>query len=121
VNGFKDRFYKDFQRFQSLIEKEGTDLLTKIKTLDLKENLESQKGHMAKMIEKKIKTFEPACLKFLEEIKKNAKKAGIEITLFDKVTKKTAKKPVKKTKPAPTAAPKKAPPRSRKTPRGSAS
>ena len=77
------RLQKDIHRLQNNIQKEGYELLEKIRGLDLKENLETKKKELEKFVEMKLRKFEPAYSKLLKELQKNAKKAGLDLSILE--------------------------------------
>lgn len=105
------KIQKDISHLQDVVHKEGNDLLEKIKHIDLKSNMEHTKVEIMKVLNAKMKNLEPTCHSILEEVRKNAKKAGIDIDKLEhtlkakagmvktkiKSRKKTVKKKTKKT------------------------
>lgn len=90
MNSFITRLQKDLNKFQATIQKEGNDLLDKLKNLDLKDNLEARRKDLEKVIDAKLGKLEPVYNKLMDEIRKNAKKAGIDLTKLEKQIKKSA-------------------------------
>lgn len=85
------KIQKDISKLQKVVNKEGNDLLDKIKKLDLKTNIENTREELMKVLSGKIKKLEPTYKTFIEEIRKNAKKAGLELEKFEKTLKEKAK------------------------------
>lgn len=85
------RIQKDISKLQDAVHKEGNDLIEKIKKLDLKSNLDQTKDDLMKLVSAKLKKIEPTYHNFVDEVRKNAKKAGIEIEKFEKNIKAKAK------------------------------
>lgn len=69
---------------QDSVQKETTVLLKKLQKLHLKENLEGKKHELEKLIERKYKTFLPACNRFANELRGIAKNAGINVDEWEK-------------------------------------
>ena len=82
------RIQRDISKLQKTVHKEGNDLLNKIKKLDLKSNLESTRDELRKVLSAKLKKMEPTYHNFIEELRKNAKRAGIDVTKVEKNLKK---------------------------------
>ncbi len=91
------RIQNDIGKLQDSVQKEGNDLLEKIKSLDLKTNLEQTKAELTKVLAAKLKKMEPTYHNFVEELRKNAKKAGIDVDKLEKGFKKKTKSLKKKT------------------------
>ncbi len=90
------RIQKDISKLQSTVQKEGNDLLKKIKKLDLKSNLEHTQQELRQVLSDKLKKMEPSYNHFVDELRKNAKKAGIDVDKIEKGLKKTANEAKKK-------------------------
>ncbi len=84
------RLQGDLNQLQKTLQKEGNDLIKKVKGASLSKNIEVGRKEVEKLIGTKLKKLEPLYENFLEEIRKNAKKAGIDITKIEKEIKKTA-------------------------------
>lgn len=78
------KLQKEIQNIQDTLLKEGNEFLEKLKILELKGNVEAKKNEIEKIFFKKIKKVEPAYHKFINELKHNAKKAGIDIDKLEK-------------------------------------
>ena len=94
------RFQKDLGKLQATLQKESNDLLEKVKHLELIDSLDVKKRELEKLFQKKLKKLEPAYLQFVGELRKNAKKAGIDIDKIEKDIKgkaNVASKSIKKT------------------------
>ena len=98
MNHLISRLQKDLVKLQTTIQKEGNDLLEKIKKLDLKDNISGKKKELEKVIDTKLGRIEPVYNKVMVEIRKNAKKAGIDLVKLEKEIKKQAKAAGKKIK-----------------------
>ena len=85
------RLQRDISKLQETVHKEGNDLLKKIKQMDLK-NVNATKKELLQAITTKFKKFEPTYNILVKEIKKNAKKAGIELEKIEKNLKSKANK-----------------------------
>lgn len=86
------KIQKDISHFQAVVEKEGNDFIKRIKKLDLKTNIDQSKKELIKILNTKLKTLEPTYNSFVDEVYKNAKKAGIDLTKIEKQLKTKAKK-----------------------------
>ncbi len=82
------RIQRDISKLQKTVHKEGNDLLNKIKKLDFKSNLESTRDELKKVLSAKLKKMEPTYHNFIEELRNNAKKAGIDVSKVEKNLKK---------------------------------
>lgn len=94
MNSFIGRFQKDLNKLQKSLEKEGDDLLAKIKKAAKaaqKSNVNTKRKEIEKLIEKKIRSFEPAFEKFYHEVKVGARKYGIDLTGFEETVKRTTR------------------------------
>ena len=78
------RLQKDISKLQATIHKEGNDLLTRVKKVDLKKDLEKTQKELKKVINAKLKKIEPTYNSFMTELFKNAKKAGIDLGKLEK-------------------------------------
>ncbi|MEZ4741247.1 MAG: hypothetical protein R3B45_02175 [Bdellovibrionota bacterium] len=83
MNSFVERLQKDLAMLQSTLQKEGNDLVKKVKKIAAKNKLDSKAKEIEKLIERKLKTFEPAIETLYKEIKKNAKKAGVDLSKLE--------------------------------------
>lgn len=92
------RIQKDITKLQKAVHKEGNELLEKIKELDLKSNLDQTKKDLMKVLTAKLKKLEPSYNTFVREIRKNAKKAGIELEKLEKTIKAKVSTKTNKTK-----------------------
>jgi hypothetical protein len=86
------RLQKDISKLQDVVHKEGNDLLEKIKHLDLKKNIDFTKKELMHLLSVKLKKMEPSYNNFISELRKSAKKAGIELEKLEKNIKAKAKK-----------------------------
>ena len=84
------KFQKELMHLQDTLQKESGEILGKLKNLDLKENLESKRKELEKIIERKYKTFLPTANRFANELRKIAKTAGIDIDKWEKTVVHTA-------------------------------
>ena len=78
------RFQKDIGKLQETLQKESNDLIDKVKHLELIDSIDGKKRELEKIFQKKLKKLEPAYLQFVGELRKNAKKAGIDIDKLEK-------------------------------------
>lgn len=79
MKDFVSRLQKDLAQLQKTIQQESDDLLKKVKTAATKDNIIAKGKEIEKLMETKLKRFEPQLNKFMEDVRKNAKKAGIDI------------------------------------------
>ncbi len=95
MNSFISRVQKDLQKFQKTIEKEGEDLIEKIKTLGNQAknaSVAAKRRDVEKLLEKKVKDVVPVVERLFKEVKTNARKYGIDLgSLEDKVRKSAAR------------------------------
>ncbi len=84
------KFQKELLHLQESLQKESSDILNKLTHLDLKENLDSKRKELEKIIERKYKTFLPTANRFANELRKIAKTAGIDIDKWEKTMVHTA-------------------------------
>jgi hypothetical protein len=104
-----DKFQHELTHLQNSLQKESKVILSKLKKLDLKENLDTKRKELEKIIERKYKTFLPTANRFANELRTIGKKVGIDVEKWEKnvmqttgaVKKKLAKKLAMK-KPAKT-------------------
>ena len=93
---------KEFTKIQDTLKTHGDQIIKRVKEQATKEKLMARGKEIEKLVEKELKRVEPAVNKFLTEVRKNAKKAGIDLdmiekTLRDKINK-ARKKPVTRKK-----------------------
>ncbi len=84
------RLQGDLNQLQKSLQKEGNDLIKRVKGASLTKNIEVGRKEVEKLIINKLKKLEPLYENFVEEIRKNAKKAGIDIQKIEKEIRKTA-------------------------------
>lgn len=96
MNKLISRIQKDIMKLQKVVHKEGNDLLEKIKELDLKTNIDQKKKELFKVLSAKLKKMEPSYNAFIDEVRKNAKKAGVELEKIEKTIKARVGKKTKK-------------------------
>jgi hypothetical protein len=101
MKDFVSRVQKDIAKLQATIQQEGNDLIEKVKSIDVRSNLEKSQKDLRKLLKAKLKKIEPACTQALAEIRKGAKKAGIDLDGIEQsILKKVSKaKPVRKKAP----------------------
>lgn len=98
------KLQKDLLKFHDSVQQERHELTEKVKSMLDKGHLEGKGRELEKLIETKLKGFEPAFDRLVKELTKNAKKTGIDLSKFEKeiqaakealkkkVSKKTSKK-----------------------------
>lgn len=84
MNQLISRLQKDIEKLQKTIQKESNELLEKVRKVDLKDNFDHKKRDIEKALTLKLKKLEPAYHNFMDELRKNAKKAGIDIDKIEK-------------------------------------
>lgn len=92
MKDFIARLQKDLSRLQTTIEKEGDDLIKKVRTLTDKKKIEKTRHEIEAIVSKKLQSFEPALKKFVTAIEQNAAKAGIDVKAVEKKVRTTANK-----------------------------
>lgn len=76
---FINKLQKDVKVFQKNIQKESDELIQKIKTATSRSNLDETRKSVEKLVQQKVRQFEPAIMKFVKDVKENAAKAGIDL------------------------------------------
>jgi Cu/Ag efflux pump CusA len=88
MKDFLNRLQKDISRLQETIEKESNDLLAKARKaaneITRNNNVAAKTREIEKLVEQKMKKFEPALYKFLEDLSKNAAKYGLDVSDVEK-------------------------------------
>lgn len=84
LKNFLKNFQKDLNILQKTLKKESDDLLKRVKTAAGKENVQAKRKELEKLLEKNMKKYEPTISKFVAEVNKNAKKAGVDLTDLEK-------------------------------------
>ena len=84
MKDFIAKLQKDLNQLQKTIKKEGDDLVKIVKTTATKENLVAKGKEIEILVNKKLKEFEPQITRFMTDVRKNAKKAGIDIDVLEK-------------------------------------
>ena len=90
MKGFISKLQRDLNRLQETLQKEGADLVQKVKHIADKETIEVKAREVEKLIAAKLKKFEPAFELLLKEIRKGASSAGIDLSKIEKGIKKQA-------------------------------
>ncbi len=80
LKDFLKNFQKDLSQLQKTLKKESDQLLKKVKTSTQKDSLQAKRSEIEKLIEKNLKKYEPTINKFVADVHKSAKKAGIDLT-----------------------------------------
>ena len=84
MKDFISKLQKDLNQLQKTIKKEGDDLVKIVKTTATKENIVTKGKELEKLVNAKLKEFEPQISRFMTDVRKNAKKAGIDIDVLEK-------------------------------------
>ncbi|MBP6218018.1 MAG: hypothetical protein KA436_05485 [Oligoflexales bacterium] len=88
------RLQKDLDKFQNVLQKEGADLFNKVnkkmKQIDFRDNIDSARKELGKILQTKLEKIEPSYHRFVEELHKNAEKAGINLVKIETEIKKRA-------------------------------
>lgn len=120
------RLQKDLHSLQKTLAAEIDELSTKLKNVAHSETVSAKTREIEKLLESKMKRFEPAMEKFYKDVKKNAEKYGIDLSGIEKKVKEgiaatrkagAKKKKVTKTKKTAPAKASKATPRAKKASR----
>ena len=78
------KLQKDLAHLQKTLKQEGDDLDKKLRTATNKKNLKATGRHLEKMVESRLKKFEPQVNRVVADLRKNAKKAGINVDAIEK-------------------------------------
>lgn len=84
MKDFVKKLQKDLNVLKKDLEKESNELLKRVKTLATKENLMKKGKEIEVVVEKQLKRFEPTLNKVLQEVRKNARKAGLDVDKIEK-------------------------------------
>lgn len=79
MKDFISKLQKDLKGLQDAIKKDSDELLNKVKTYANKEHLVAAGIEVEKLVEARLKKFEPTINKVVGEIRKNAAKAGFDV------------------------------------------
>ena len=100
MKDFIKKLQKDLKSLEHAIKKDSDELVKKVKTYASKENLAAAGVEIEKVLEKKLKEFEPTINKVVGEIRKNAAKAGINVDTVESRVRSTVKKATAQVKSA---------------------
>lgn len=100
MKDFIKKLQKDLKSLEHAIKKDSDELVKKVKTYASKENLAAAGIEIEKVLEKKLKEFEPTINKVVGEIRKNAAKAGINVDTVESKVRSTVKKATAQVKSA---------------------
>ena len=100
MKDFIKKLQKDLKSLEHAIKKDSDELVKKMKTYASKENLAAAGVEIEKVLEKKLKEFEPTINKVVGEIRKNAAKAGINVDTVGSRVRSTVKKATAQVKSA---------------------
>lgn len=92
MKDFIKKLQKDLKSLETAIKKDSDELVKKVKSYASKENISAAGVEIEKVLEKKLKEFEPTINKVVGEIKKNAAKAGINVDQVESKVRSTVKK-----------------------------
>jgi hypothetical protein len=92
MKDFIKKLQKDLKTLETAVKKDSDELLKKVKSYATKENLTAAGVEIEKILEKKLKEFEPTINKVVGEIRKNAAKAGINVDNVESTVRSTVKK-----------------------------
>ena len=92
MKDFIKKLQKDLKNLETAVKKDSDELLKKVKSYATKENLTAAGVEIEKILEKKLKDFEPTINKVVGEIRKNAAKAGINVDNVESTVRSTVKK-----------------------------
>jgi adenosylmethionine-8-amino-7-oxononanoate aminotransferase len=100
MKDFIKKLQKDLKSLEHAIKKDSDELVKKMKTYASKENLAAAGVEIERVLEKKLKEFEPTINKVVGEIRKNAAKAGINVDTVESKVRSTVKKATAQVKSA---------------------
>ncbi len=92
MKDFIKKLQKDLKSLETAIKKDSDELVKKVKSYASKQNISAAGVEIEKVLEKKLKEFEPTINKVVGEIKKNAAKAGINVDQVETKVRSTVKK-----------------------------
>jgi hypothetical protein len=92
MNAFIKKLQKDLKALEHAVKKDSDELLKKVKSFATKENMAAAGSEIEKILEQKLKEFEPTIKKVVGEIRKNAAKAGINVDTVENTVRSTVKK-----------------------------
>jgi hypothetical protein len=75
---------KEFAKIQDTLKAQGDQIIKRVKEQATREKLMARGKEIEKLVEKELKRVEPAVNRFLNEVRKNAKKAGIDLNMIEK-------------------------------------
>ena len=85
---FINKLQQDLTKLQKTLEKEGQDLLKKVKTAADKvaknKKMQQTQNELERLIKSGLKQVEPAVSKFVTGVRENAKKFGINLSDLEK-------------------------------------
>lgn len=119
MKDFIGKLQKDLNNLQKTLKTEGDDLVKKLRTMTDKKKLTATGKQIEKMVEQRLKKFQPQVDRVLTDIRKNAKKAGINVDELEKTVR--SRLGVKSKKRTASKAKRKAPARKRPAKTASAS
>jgi adenosylmethionine-8-amino-7-oxononanoate aminotransferase len=89
---FIKKLQKDLKNLETAVKKDSDELLKKVKSYATKENISAAGVEIEKILEQKLKEFEPTINKVVNEIRKNAAKAGINVDSVESTVRSTVKR-----------------------------
>lgn len=92
MKDFIKKLQKDLKSLEHAIKKDSDELVKKVKSYATKENISAAGVEIEKVLEKKLKEFEPTINRVVGEIRKNAAKAGINVDTVESKVRSTVKK-----------------------------
>ncbi len=98
MKDFIKKLQKDLKTLENAVKKDSDELLKKVKSYATKENITAAGVEIEKVLEKKLKEFEPTINKVVNEIRKNAAKAGINVDSVESTVRSTVKKATERVK-----------------------
>lgn len=84
MKDFIGKLQKDLTHLQKTLKQEGDDLVKKLKTATSRKNLTATGKQIEKMVETRLKKFEPQMNRVLSDLRKNAKKAGLDMDTIER-------------------------------------
>ena len=79
MKSFVNKLQKDLLDLQIAIKKDSDELLKRVKSYANKDSIAAAGNELEKVVEERLKKFEPTLNKVVNEIRRNAAKAGINV------------------------------------------
>ena len=79
MKAFVSKLQKDLNDLQVAIKKDSDELVKRVKSYANKDSIAAAGTELEKVVEERLKKFEPTLNKVVNEIRRNAAKAGINV------------------------------------------